>query len=157
MKRVLFTGCVLLCAMLSACGQKDAATTGIVFQRGHGSAWGNQFYIEVYADRIAAIHYFPEGASEQVVRENIPITAQQWQALMDVLQTMELKEKSTWKEALFGGSKQDGGEFRELTLIRETEKGTVRTRCQWSQSEQAAALEALLEQFAENLKEDSAG
>ena len=51
-------GCMLLCTALTACTQEQATLSGILFDRGHGSAWGNQFYIEVYPEEIAVMRHF---------------------------------------------------------------------------------------------------
>lgn len=143
---------MLLCAMLAGCGQEEGKLAGVLFERGHGSAWGNQFYIEVTAEEISLLRYFPEGTGEQTQRQHIPITAEQWQQLEALLSDMELKEAGGWREKLFGGAKQDGGEYRRLTLLRETGKGRESTLYQWPQSRQAEALESLLEQLAEGTK-----
>lgn len=149
MKTYRFTVFILLCVLLAACRQDTPKLVGIVFERDHGSAWGNSFYIDVRVEEIAATRYFPEGSADQTIREHIPITAGQWQALTEVIQSMEWKERSgSWKEKLFGCAKLDSGESRNLTLVWETEKGTVETEYQWPQDKQADALEALLEQLA---------
>lgn len=139
----------LLCAVLSACSCAPTKLVGIVFERGHGSAWGNQFYINVCKNEIAATRYIPEGAADQTVREHIPITAEQWQTLANAIEKLELKkERGSWIKALLGKSKLDGGEYRNLSLIWETGAGTVETKYTWPQNEQAQALESLLEQLA---------
>ena len=142
-------GCMLLCTALTACTQEQATLSGILFDRGHGSAWGNQFYIEVYPEEIAVMRHFPNGAQEQTVSEHIPITAEQWQQLTEAIENLQLQKKSTpWWKKLFTSSRQDDGEYRNLTLGWETGGKTAQTAYQWPQSTQANALEALLEQFA---------
>ena len=147
MKKYLIAIFLLLSTTLMGCSQENASLVGIVFERGHDSLWGNQFYIEVYPEQIAAVRCFPEGSSEQTACESIPITPQQWQSLRDAIQGMDLKKKSNTGK-LFGISKQDGTEFRNLTLVWETKKGTKQVQYQWPQNTQANALEALLEQLA---------
>ena len=149
MKKYIIAGCMLLCAMLAACEQKEAKLVGIQFERGHGSQWGNQFYVEVTAREIVITRYFQTGASEQTVREHVPLSQAQWECLADTLRTLELKEaQDSWLDQILGFDKVDGGEFRRLTLTWETEKGTKRVSYQWPQDVQAASLEALLEQLA---------
>jgi len=146
-KKYIFSLCVLLCAVLVGCKQEPGNPVGFIFERGHGSMWGNQFYIEVCAREIILTQYFPEGASDPVVREHVPISASQWQTLTEAIQALEPEEApGSWREKLFGRSRQDGGEFRYLILKWETGQ----TKYQWPQSEQANALEAMLEQLARN-------
>ena len=57
--------------------------------------------------------------------------------------------RQSWKEKLFGSKKLDGGDYRNLTLLWETEKGTEERCYEWPQNEQANMLEALLKQLAE--------
>jgi len=135
--------------MLTACGQVDTALAGIQFERGHGSAWGNQLYVEIYPQEIAIVRFFPEGAAQQVTREHIPITAEQWQQLRQAVEQLKLQEKrSSWLDKRFGHSKLDGGEYRNLTLVWQTGKKVVRTDYHWPQTAQADILETLLEQLA---------
>ena len=144
-KKYIFALCVLLCGLLIGCRQEPADLVGIIFERGHGSMWGNQFYIEVCAREITVTQYFPEGASDPIVREHVPITAAQWQNLTEAIQGLELEEdRSTLREKLFGHSRQDGGEFRYLILQWETQQ----KKYKWPQTQQANALEAMLEQLA---------
>lgn len=143
-------GCVLCCTALLACTRDGGVLTGIRFDRGHGSAWGNQFYIEVHPQQIAQLRYIPEESGELTVCENIPITGEQWQQLAEAVGALELKEKrNTWREALFGAARQDGGEYRTLTLLWERKSETKEITYQWPRSDQANALEALLEGLTE--------
>lgn len=146
---------VLLMLLVSAvlgvaaagCGQKEnEVMTGIRFDRGHGSAWGNQFYIEVCADEIVLARYFPENARDQKVCEHIPITPEQWNEICELVQAMDLKENrvSLW-QLLWKNRKLDGGEYRALTVIWDE---NVEIAYQWPDNQQAKDLEALLEQLA---------
>ena len=54
----------LLILLLTGCAAKEEdAVTGIIFERGHGSAWGNQFYIQLEAEQIVSASYIPEASS----------------------------------------------------------------------------------------------
>lgn len=149
MKRMLAAGILLLMTMASACSaEQTAVLTGIVFDRGHGSAWGNQFYIEVSADVVNEVRYIPEGAMDQETCTDIPITPQQWEAICEAVQALELQEDrpKLWQK-LWESQKLDGGEYRSLTLRWRTEKGVKEIRYLWPEGEKARALEALLEEL----------
>lgn len=122
--------------------------TGIRFDRGHGSAWGNQFYIEVCADEIVLARYFPEESQEQEVCEHIPITPEQWNEICLAIQALNLtKDRPSLWQKLWESKKLDGGEYRNLTLVWKTSKGEKEINYQWPSDQQANALEELLEQL----------
>lgn len=133
---------MLLLLPLYGCGSAapSAALSGIVFERGHGSAWGNQLYLEVCPEEIVVARYIPEGSTELQTAEKIPITQTQWQRLEAQLQEMTLeKERVSWWQQLLGKKKLDGGEYRKLTLVY----GDAQVACRWP--DDGAELEALLE------------
>ncbi len=139
----------LAAAMTGCSREEDRVMTGIRFDRGNGSVWGTQFYIEVRAGEILLTRYFPEGAAQQQTREHIPITAGQWSALCEAVQALELKEaRSSFWQNLFP-SPQDGGEYRSLTVFWQSPQGETEVTYRWPAGEQAAALESLLRQLAE--------
>lgn len=110
---VLFSGCA---------GTEQAGTVcKIVFDRGSGSTWGNQFYIELCPEEIITVRYFPAGSSDFVTREHIPIDGNIWEDALSAVQTLEDKleanSQSFWQK-LLGGQKQDGGDYRKLTVYR---------------------------------------
>ena len=131
----------------------DFETVGLVFERAHGSVWGNQFYVEVCADEIIEMRYFPEGEIDPVTVTHIPVTSMQWNALRDTVQSLPLtKVKPSLRERLFGQNKLDGGEYRHLTLIQKNAQGETAVLYEWPQSEQAAELEKQLKQLTQNVK-----
>ena len=146
--------CIVLCmAMLSGCGKKveeEGTLVGVIFERGHGSAWGNQFYMEVCEDEIIQANYISEDSADLVTEEHIAITSEQWQEICDVIEKMELEKvkSSAWKEQL-GVDILDGGAYHELSLIWKTEKGEKSVAYHWPEDEAGAALEQLLEQLLE--------
>lgn len=129
-----------LMTLPAGCKQKDPAVTEIIFNRGHGSMWGNQFYIKVQATQIVLARYIPEGSSELVTAENLPITDAQWQTVKSAVEQLPLEKART---KLWEKQKLDGGEFRELTLVR----GKKETAYGWPDNPEARQLEALLEQL----------
>lgn len=139
MKIVLIMLLILfLVALLPGCGTKEDGITAIEFNRGHGSMWGNQLYMEVQPTQIVLARYIPEGQSELVTVEHLPITDDQWQTVKSTVEQLPLEKARTniWEK-----QKLDGGQFRELTL----ERGKKETTYYWPNVPEAQQLEALLE------------
>lgn len=143
-KTVVFVFIVLMLLLTGCSTRKEDAVTGIKFNRGHGSAWGNQFYIEINEEEIVLARYIPEGSSELVTVEQIPITDTQWQKIKSTVEQLPLEKART---KLWEKQKLDGSEFRELTLVR----GKKQTTYWWPNIPEAQQLEQLLE----NLLADS--
>ena len=124
--------------LFSGCKAKDESVTKIIFNRGHGSMWGNQFYMELQATEIVRAQYIPEGRSELVTLEHIPITDAQWQTAKSTVEKLPLEKARTniWEK-----QKLDGGEFRELTLVR----GKKEVTYYWPNTPEAQQLEQFFE------------
>lgn len=139
MKRILWLF-LLLPVLLAGCGGKTERLTGLTFDRGSGSTWGNQLYIVLMQTQIVTLRYIPAGTGELVTLEQLPITAEQWQTVVDALEKLQLEEeKTSWLGKLF--EKQDGGDYRRLTLTYGERSAVYR----WPADGQQ--LEALLEQL----------
>lgn len=158
MKKFCIIAALLLLAGLTAChAEEDSALTGIIFDRGHGSAWGNQFYIEVRDCEIVQLRCIEEDTMELESLEHVSIRPEQWEALKTAVLNLELREEtSAWKDRLFGHSKLDGGEYRNLSLIYRSGGKEVAVRYRWPDSADAQALEAALEQLAQSAREAQA-
>ena len=129
----------LLILLLTGCAAKEEdAVTGIIFERGHGSAWGNQFYIQLEAEQIVSASYIPEGSSEPVTVTRLPIADTQWQTVIAAAEQLPLEKA---RAHLWENRKLDGGEFRKLTLIR----GRKETEYRWPDGPEGQQLEQLLE------------
>jgi len=143
MRKHISLAALMLCiVLLAGCTShpEDAAVTRVVFERGHGSAWGNQFFIDVCPQQITKCQFIPAGTGTLQTGEKIPIAPSQWQQLTDMLEGMTLQpEKENLFQRLFGGRKLDGGAFRKLTLYR----GEHATVYRWPDN--GAALEEFLE------------
>lgn len=125
---------------LPGCGKDREAITGLTFERGSGSAWGNQLYISITQSGIATLRYIPDGSSDLVELKNLSITKERWQAVLLQLGQLDLeKEKTNLIGKFFG--KRDGGDFRRLTITYGSETVTYL----WPENGQT--LEALLEQL----------
>lgn len=146
MKGILALISALALVLCAGCGRQESGElSAVIFERGHGSMWGNQFYIELCATEVTLLRYIPEGASDPEEAEHIPVTPGQWQQITALLQDMTLEEeKPSLKERLFGASKLDGGEFRKLTLRRQSETGTTDILYRWPTDGSGEELERLL-------------
>lgn len=124
--------------LLAGCGAKNHEVTRIEFNRGHGSMWGNQFYIAIQSTQIIQANYIPAGTSEMVTVEHLPITDAQWQRIKSTVEQLPLEKARTdiWEK-----QKLDGGEFRELTLMR----GKKEVTYYWPDTPEAQQLEQFLE------------
>ena len=146
MKRMIWLIALLPVLMLSGCGLKPELKnlTGLAFERGNGSSWGDQLYISLTQSQILTLRYIPAGTGQLVTLEQIPITQDQWQAIVRVLEQLPLKEKRT---SLLGGlfQKQDGSDYRKLTLAY----GEKKIAYEWPA--EAEGLERLLEQLVEEV------
>lgn len=158
MKKLCIIAALMLLTGLSGChAKKDYALTGIIFDRGHGSVWGNQLYMEVHSTQIVKLRYISKDTGQLETLEQIPIRLEQWEALKAAVLNLELQEQTaSWKERLFGHSKLDGGEYRNLSLIYSGGGKEVATKYQWHGSAEAQELEDMLELLAQSAIEDTA-
>lgn len=135
---------LLICVplLLQGCSSAPGSDTptGLIFDRGNGSVWGNQLYIHLTKNTIITARYIPEGSAELMTLEQLPIPPEQWQLISQALQQLKPeREKPSLLEKLF--PKQDGGDYRRLTLIY----GQKEITCRWPVG--GEQLEALLEQL----------
>ena len=149
MSRLRRLTAVLLLFLLSltACAQKevDGEVTKLIFDRGHGSAWGNQLYMEICPQEITLLRKVgADGALH--TWENLPVSAENWEQLEAILKNISLEKESVslW-QSLFASQKRDGGLYRNLTLVY----GEKQLRCQWPADD--GGLEAFLELLAQEV------
>lgn len=131
--------------LLPGCGKtpEAGALTGVTFERGSGSQWGNQLYISIAENEITLLRYIPGGTGQLETKEQLPITPEEWRAIADAAKQLPLEEERPGLlEKLF--PKKDGGDFRRLTLQWEEKAVT----CRWPATEEAAAFEKMLEALA---------
>jgi len=158
MKKICIVAALMLLTGLSGCHAKaDYVLTGIIFDRGHDSAWGNQLYMKIYSTEIVRLHYISKDTGQLEILEHIPIQPEQWEALKCAVLDLELrKDTLSWRERLFGHSKLDGGAYRNLSLVYSGGGKEVTTKYQWPESTQAQELEDMLEHLAQSATEDAA-
>lgn len=132
--KLVATAFLLGAILLAGCGAKDESITGIKFNRGHGSMWGNQFYMDLAPTEIVCARYIPEGGWDLVTVEHIPITDARWQSIKSMVEQLPLEKARTdiWEK-----QKLDGSEFRELTLVR----GGKEITYYWPNTPEAQQLE----------------
>lgn len=155
MKRILLAACLLpLCLCLASCGQSRRVLTGIRFVRGNSMVMDNGFlFIEVHKDKISLLTHIDLESYDSQTRQDIPITPAQWQQLESAVMALELKPMGkSFLSNLLQYMKQDGTDYRTLTLIWETGRGTKEVTYRWPNTPQADALEKLLVQLAEENK-----
>lgn len=141
MKRRLWVLVPLLAlGFLAACGKESRTMTKFVFDRGHGSAWGNQLYIEICPEEITLLRQVGEDGALQT-KEHLPITGEDWRQLEGLLEDVTLEKPPAWKR-LFTGNVKDGGLYRRLTITYDGEQISY----WWP--ENGDALEHFLEQLA---------
>lgn len=114
--------------------------TGLIYERGNGSVWGEQLYISLTEDRILALRYMPEGSSQVETREQLPITPEQWQSVTRLVSQLNPERaRPSLFDKLF--PRQDGSDFYRLTLVYGEKEIPYRLPAG------AEELEALLEQL----------
>lgn len=145
-KRFLWLFLLVPVLLQSGCsrGQEPQSPTGLTFDRGSGSSWGNQLYISMTETRISTLRYIPEASGQLKTLEQLPITQEQWKAILGALEQLPLEEeKTSWLGKLF--QKQDGSDYRRLTLTY----GEKAISYRWPA--EGAQLERLLEQLVEEV------
>ena len=153
MKRIFLAVCLLpLCLCLAACGQSGRKLAGIRFVRGNSMVMDNGFlFIEVHKDKISLLTHIDLESYDSQTRQDIPITPAQWQQLEAAALALELKPMGkSFLSNLLQYRKQDGTDYRTLTLIWETGRGTKEVTYRWPNTPQADALEELLTQLAKD-------
>ena len=145
-KLVFAAGILLSLAMLAGCRNEDPGVlTGIIFDRGHGSAWGNQFRVELVADEITLLQYIPEGSGDMETKEHLPLEDSQWEEISQAVQALDLQEdRPNLVQKLLKRTMLDGGEYRKLTLQWQQGDKVKKVQYLWPEGAEAERLEKLL-------------
>ena len=152
-KTIVWFGIFCLISLLCACGQTVQTDTlqSLTFERGHGSMWGNQFYVDICPTQITCARYFPQNSSELTEVQALPIDEKDWQQIETILQAMPLEEeKTTLRDILWERHRLDGGAFYELTLTLESARGEKKVIIHWSDDPSSQQLESFLEDLVRN-------
>ena len=147
---------IMLAALLfSSCGKEKAAPSeplgkliGLTYNRSGGMERGSDFYISISNHWIEAMEYFDLEALEDVRVKDLPLDAEHWEAIEASVTQLwpTLEEKAPQKKrsrlywilnGFWDGEPMmlDGGDSTELSLVWETEEGTVTIPYRWDNSE----------------------
>ena len=108
---------------------------GIIFQRGHGSVWGNQFYIHICPDEICQLRFLGYPGGEPVCQSHLPVARELWEQVKDAVRKTKPQKQKKKTRML------DGSEYRKLTLMdHRGRKREYALPC----SAETAALESIL-------------
>jgi len=143
----------------------EAILERVILERGHGSAWGTQLYVDVGCEKIYHANFisYVSASGELVSCQDIPITQEQWDRIQtcvfQLLPSLEVKKDSGVLVRMFRSwmrktSVQDGGAFWNLTLVWQEEQESRTVEYVWPADGQARELESLLESMLQG--EDSA-
>ena len=137
--------------------------TGVMYSDFGGMTVRNDFFIWLSPDAIVETFYYPEeppkgvGWHDRFDKENVPITAEQWadveQVVLELYPLMKPKPEpriDLWSSLgrLLGGVK-DEGSSSSITLIWDTEEGEQRIKYASPNDKRISTLVALLKELAD--------
>ena len=131
--------CVLLCLMgMGGCkkeiaNQPTGKLVGISYKRTVGSIYGEDRFIRLSTDEIEYAECFSEEILEYIVVESVPLDGEIWKVGHDLVMAAypylsEITEPTPvdrLKDRFLEAQILDGGDEILLTLVWETEEGTV--------------------------------
>ena len=158
MKRIVLL-CALFLILCSGCGKAaqpspdTAELVRVVFDHGHGSMWGVQFFVDVKQTEIASVSHFimVNDKAEYVTETGLPLAADRWDAIKNAVEELypDLRPADSAKKKLFGGQqKLDGAEYRKLMLFWKQGDAVEEISYLWPDCDAADALEQVLESIA---------
>jgi len=164
MKRLALMGFLAVMLLCSACGKQaePAELTRVVYARGHGSTWGNQFRMDVCPTEISYTHFFESKEKGRAYRElfAVPIENQQWDkieaAALELLPRLEVQKPPSLMTRLIraiGPKEVDGGDWWSLTATWLADGETQDVQYIWAASPEAEAFDLLLKELALSLTE----
>ena len=137
--------------------------TGVMYSDFGGMTVRNDFFIWLSPDAIVETFYYPEeppkgvGWHDRFDKENVPITAEQWadveQVVLELYPLMKPKPEPTidlWSilGRWLGGVKDEVGSS-SITLIWDTEEGEQRIKYASPNDKRISTLVALLKELAD--------
>ena len=138
--------------------------TGVMYSDSGGMTVRDDFFIWLSPDAIVETFYYPEeppkgvGWHEQFEKENVPISAEQWadveQVVLELYPLMKPKPEPTidlWSilGRWLGGAKDDEVSSSSITLIWDTEEGEQRIKYSSPNDKRISTLVALLKKLAD--------
>ena len=161
-KRALTLFCVLLCLIgMGGCkgeiaNQSTGKLIGISYKRTVGSVYGENIYISLTSDEITYAECFSEGQSDYVITEHVSIESHTWEAAHTLVTAAypymtEITEPTPlqrMKERFLASRVLDGGDDTVITLVWETENGTVTKDYKTAYAQETTQLELWLADLA---------
>ena len=162
MKRLALMSLLSIFLLCSACGKQaePAELSRVVYARGHGSTWGNQFRMEVCPTEISYAHFFEKTNDGQEFKEfyAVPIEEMQWKeietAVLAVLPQLEIQKPPSLVQRLvqaLGPKTVDGGKWTKLTVTWLADSEPKDVQYIWANTAEAEAFEHLLQELAQTL------
>ena len=154
-RRTIALFCVLLCLMgMGGCkkeiaNQPTGKLVGISYKRTVGSIYGEDKFIRLRTDEIEYAECFSEALLEYIVVESLPLDGEIWKVGHDLVMAAypylsEITEPTTverLKDRFLEAQVLDGGDETLLTLVWETEEGSVTKDYGIGYSEETTQLE----------------
>ena len=162
MKRRFLIGLLAMLLCCSACGKQAESSelTRVVYARGHGSTWGNQFRMDVCPTEITYTHFFVKTENGREFKElyAIPMEEAQWvqirTAATEVLPQLEVKKQPSLLDRIsqaIGPKTVDGGEWHTLTVTWLIDGEPKDVEYIWRATPETEAFALLLEELAYTL------
>ena len=164
MKRAALIGLLAIVLLCSACGNQaeHRELSRVVYARGHGSTWGNQFRMEVCPTEVSYTHFFEKNEKGLEFRElfAVPIEEAVWGEIetevMDLLPQLEIQKPPSLLKRLMeavGPKTVDGGKWAYLTVTWLADGEPEDVQYIWKATPEAEAFALLLEELARTLEE----
>lgn len=143
--------------------QKPGTLTGVMYSCSGGMTVREDFFIWLSPEAIVETFYYPEeppkgvGWHDRFEKENVPISAQQWtdveQVVLELYPLMKPKPEpgiDLWSSLgrWLGGAK-DESSSSSITLIWDTEEGEQRIKYSSPNDKRISTLVALLKELAD--------
>ena len=164
MKRFALIGVLTALILCSACGRQTERRemTRVVFARGHGSTWGNQFRMDVCSTEVSYTHFFEKNEQGRQFREllAVPIEEAVWNeieaAAAALLPQLEIQKPPGLLKRLMqamGPKTVDGGEWAYLTVTWLVDGEFEDVQYIWTDIPEAESFALALEELALSLKQ----
>lgn len=142
--------------------QPPGTLIGVMYSCSGGMDIRNDFFIWLSPEAIVEAFYYPEeppkgvGWHERFDKENVPVTAEQWADVEQVV--MELypmlkpepeRKSNLWSRLGYWFGAVDGNDSFSMTLIWDTEEGEQKIRYSTPNDDRIHTLIALLKELAD--------
>ena len=145
---------VIVLLTFCGCAQTEENLGNIItvsFSRTNGSVWGRQLIISADESKISYLAYCSEEGGEFIVKENLPLSEEQWQRLCSAsicaaegLEPLKPNYLKNLINKLFPSAVVDGTDNYSFTV--EYEQGLI--EYDWHNNEQTYNLVSVIESIA---------